>query len=90
MKREFWKDIAGYESLYQVSSFGRVKSLKFGKEKILKPGANNVNYLCVNLYKDKTSKCFLVHRLVAAAFIPNPDDLPQVNHKDEDKSNNHV
>lgn len=62
----------------------------FGKEKILKPASNGKNYLLVNLCENKIGKTFLVHRLVAAAFIPNPDNLPQVNHKDEDKTNNRV
>lgn len=88
MKKEIWKDILGYEGLYQVSNFGRVKSLKFGKERILKLTKDKDGYLIVNLYKNNKSKTFKVHRLVAEAFIPNPDNLPQVNHKDEDKSNN--
>lgn len=90
MKKEIWKDILGYEGLYQVSNFGRVKSLKFGKERILKLTKDKDGYLIVNLYKNNKSKTFKVHRLVAEAFIPNPDNLPQVNHKDEDKSNNIV
>lgn len=90
MQSEIWKDIAGYEGRYLVSSLGRVKSLRRGKEKILKPHPNNRNYLQVGLYKDKTFKPLLVHRLVAAAFIPNPSNLPMVNHRDENPSNNHV
>lgn len=90
MKKEIWKDILGYEGLYQVSNFGRVKSLKFGKERILKLIKDKDGYFIVNLYKNKKIKSFRVHRLVAEAFIDNPDNLPQVNHKDENPSNNVV
>ena len=76
MESEVWKDIAGYDGDYQVSNFGRVKTLKNGKEKMLKPGTVGNNYLIVRLYKTKSSKQFKVHRLVAAAFIPNPNNLP--------------
>ena len=86
--KEIWKPVVGYENLYEVSNFARVKSLKFGKERILKPGTNRYGYLHVNLYKNNKRKDFLVHRLVAEAFIPNPDNLPFVNHKDENPSNN--
>ena len=67
-----------------------MKLLKNGKEKILKPWPNNGNYLMVGLYKNKNCKPFYVHRLVAITFIPNPNNLPQVNHKDENKANNRV
>lgn len=90
---EFWKDINDYEGLYQVSNLGRVKSLtrilKDGRkweEKIIKPGNNGHGYLQVNLHKNGKQKNFFIHRLVAEAFIPNPDNLPYVNHKDEDKT----
>ena len=89
---EIWKDIKGYEGLYQVSNYGNVKSLNYrntGKEKLLKSVQYNTGYLCVGLY-NKPNKLYLIHRLVAEAFIPNPDNLPCVNHKDEDKTNNHV
>ena len=85
---ENWKSIAGYEGLYQVSNLGRVKSLKYGKEKILKPVNSPYGYLQVCLCKDGQKKMSLVHRLVADAFIPNPNNLETVNHKDEVKTNN--
>lgn len=87
---EEWIDIEGYEGMYQVSNQGRVKSLKFGKEKILKSGNNGRGYLQVNLSKDGKQAHKQIHRLVAQAFIPNPNNLQEVNHKDEDKTNNHV
>lgn len=90
MKKEIWKDILGYEGLYQVSNFGRVKSFKFGKERILKPGTNKYGYLIVILCKNGKVKHFYVHRLVAEAFIPNTHNYPCVNHKDECKTNNNV
>lgn len=98
--QEVWKDIIGYEGLYQISNLGRVKSLervtisKNGKrytcqELCLRFG-NIKGYKFVVLRKGCKSYQVLVHRLVAQAFIPNPDSLPEVNHKDENKSNNHV
>ena len=87
---EEWKDIKGYEGLYQVSNLGRVKSLKFGKERILKTGVDRYGYISVNLYKNNKRKLCKVHRLVAEAFIPNLENKPEVNHLDEDKTNNMV
>lgn len=87
---EEWRDVIGYNGLYQVSSSGRVKSLKFGKDKILRQGKNKYGYLYVKFYKDGKSKILQVHRLVAQAFIENPNNLPMINHKDEDKTNNIV
>ena len=89
---EIWKDIEGYENLYQVSNLGRVKSLNYnhtGKEKIMK-AKKDKGYLRVQLYKDGKPKFYSVHRLVATSFLPNPNNLSQVNHIDEDKSNNIV
>lgn len=86
---EIWKDIEGYEN-YQVSNYGRVKSLKFGKERIKNPKKINGGYFQIGLNKNGKTKGHLIHRLVAEAFIPNPDNLPIINHKDEDKTNNHV
>ena len=85
---ELWKDIPQYEGLYQVSNYGRVKSVKTGKIKCQSSKPNGYQFL--QLYKNNKPKNEYVHRLVAMAFIPNPDKLPQVNHKDEDKANNFV
>lgn len=91
---EEWRDIKGYENLYQISSRGRVRSLNYnktGKIKLLKPAKKNNGYLNVVLHKDGKMKNYLVHRLVAEAFIPNPDNLPEINHKsEEDKTDNRV
>lgn len=87
---EIWKDIKDYEGLYQISSLGRVKSLWYGKERILKLGKDKDNYLTTNLCKEGKIKIFKVHRLVAQTFIPNPNNYPCVNHKDENKQNNTV
>ena len=90
MMKEIWKDIEGYDGIYQVSNFGRVRSLKWGKVKFLKPIDNKYGYLIVTLCKNSISKKYKVHRLVTQAFLPNPNNLPQVNHKDENPSNNIV
>lgn len=87
---EIWKDIEGYEGLYQISSLGRVKSLYNSKEIIRKTRINKFGYPYLNLSKNGKKKTFTVHRLVALAFLPNPDNLSQVNHIDEDKTNNRV
>ena len=90
---EIWKDIQGYEGLYQVSNLGRVRSLNYKKTKtvkILKLTSNTKGYLQLILHKNGEISSRKVHRLVAEAFIPNPDGLPQVNHKDENKQNNCV
>ena len=90
---EEWRDIKGYEGLYQISNKGRVKSLNYkrtGKEKIRKPGKRR-GYFFITLYKKgEKPKSFDIHRLVAEHFLPNPDNLPVVNHKDENKLNNNV
>ena len=90
---EEWRDIKGYEGYYQISNMGRVKSLNYrrtGKEGILKAGDNGHGYLFVVLCKDGKDNTCRINRLVAQAFIPNPDNLPEVNHKDENKKNNCV
>lgn len=92
--QEIWADIKGYEGLYKISSLGTVKALPNNpthlKELILTPSKNSSGYLKVELYKDKVSKMYYVHRLVALTFIPNPYNKPQVNHKDGNKLNNTV
>ena len=84
---EIWKDIKDYEGHYQVSNLSRVKSIKFGKEIILKQHIRG-GYYSVVLSKNGILKIFKVHRLVAQAFIPNPNNYKEVNHKDENKQNN--
>ena len=90
---EIWKDIKGYENLYQISNLGNVKSLNYRctkKEKLLKLCKDSDGYLNVNLCKDGKSKTMKVHRLVAEAFLDNPYNLPQVNHINECKTDNRV
>ncbi|WP_040662498.1 NUMOD4 domain-containing protein [Oscillibacter ruminantium] len=89
---EIWKPIPGYEGDYEVSSYGKVKSLKYGKERILYQEILTGGYAYVKLCRQNRKKQFRVHRLVAMAFIqnPNPTLLLEVNHKDENVSNNHV
>lgn len=84
---EIWLQIEDYEN-YQVSSLGRIKSLKYGKEKIRKQRKINNGYLTINLWKEGIMKSCLVHRLVASAFIDNPNNLETVNHINEDKTDN--
>ena len=97
---EEWRDIKGYEGLYQVSNYGRVRSvarivtwknnqIKSYKSRIMKIRQKN-GYCTVSLYKNFNSKDIRVHRLVGEAFIPNPDNLPFINHIDENKQNNRV
>ena len=91
LENEKWKAIEGYDGLYEVSSLGRVRSLKFGKVRVLRPGKTNKGYLTVSLFKDKKKKSVYVHRLVADAFIPNDDESKiYINHIDECKQNNRV
>jgi hypothetical protein len=86
---EEWKDIKGFEG-YQISSLGRVKSLKHNKPRIMTLECGNKGYYRIELYKDGKGIKKFVHRLVAEAFIPNPLEFPQVNHKDEVKTNNEL
>ena len=90
--KEIWCPIEGYEGLYEVSSLGNVRSLNYNHtklKKIMKPREIK-GYLIVSLCKDGKQKNIAVHRLVAEAFLPNWFDEPQVNHIDEDKTNNNV
>ena len=92
MKNEVWKDIPDYEGLYQVSNLGRIKSLNFnktGKEKIMKPRTGNRYYMTA-LWKNGIRKDYLLHRIVAETFIPNPENKPFINHKDENCFNNSI
>lgn len=101
MNSEVWKSIAGYEGLYDVSNMGRIRSVdrvrrsasdgsELGhlKGKVMKPFYSNKGYLLIELFKDGIGKTFSVHRLVALAFVPNPDGKPCVNHLDETHDNN--
>jgi len=86
---EVWKDVVGYEGIYQVSDLGRVKSFtKKYNGKFLKENTEFKGYKTVTFYKNLKRKTFKIHRLVAIAFIDNYEELPQVNHKDENKGNN--
>lgn len=82
---EIWNNISGFEE-YQVSNLGRVKH----KNKILKPRKNKGGYLSVALWSNKVRKDKLLHRLVAEAFIPNPDNKSEIDHINADKTNNRV
>jgi hypothetical protein len=86
---EVWRDVIGYEGMYQVSDHGRIRSLKFGKERILKPDKHKDGYLIVNLYKDKISK-YLIHRLVCLNFLDNPENKEQINHINGIKTDNRL
>lgn len=88
--KEIWKDIKGWKGLYQVSNLGNIRTLHYKKPYLRKLSKSKKGYLRVNLSKDKKYKYYSVHRLVAEAFIPNPDNLPQINHKDEIRTNNRV
>lgn len=85
---EEWKKIPGYEGLYEVSNMGNVRNVR--RNKLLRLSKTNNRYIRVSLCKNGIKTGLTVHRLVAEAFLPNPDNLPEVNHKDEDKTNNRV
>lgn len=97
MKKE-WKPLVNYENSYEISNFGEIRGIDrisgkrkgVVKGKLLKQSLNHKNYLEVRLYKNSKSMTKVVHRLVALSFIPNPLNLPQVNHIDGNKSNNRV
>lgn len=96
MVEEIWKTAVykgGIYENYKVSNLGRIMSVNYrrtGKAKLMTPVDNGRGYLRVCFFKNEISKMFYIHRLVAETFIPNPDNLPQVNHIDEDKTNNCV
>ena len=92
---ETWKDVKDFENIYQISNKGNIRALNYNNKKgcvqNLKVDVSKQNGYCyIRLCNGNTNKHFRVHRLVAEAFIPNPDNLPQVNHKDENKQNNCV
>lgn len=89
---EIWRPVVEYEGLYEVSNLGRVRGIPRGgcDGRVLKQGLNDKGYYCVNLSKHCVIKRCRVHRLVAMAFIPNPNNYPSINHKDENPHNNHV
>lgn len=84
-EKEVWKDVFGYEGLYEVSTLGRVRNSKSGR---IRKQSINKGYYVVGLSKDARKKMFFVHRLVAVAFVPNPEGKREVNHLDEVKTNN--
>lgn len=93
MENIIWKPVVGYEGLYEVSNTGLIKSLNcynYKAPRLLRLGKRSDGYLSVGLSKNNTTKTKTVHRIVAEAFIPNPNNLEMVNHKDEDKTNNNV
>lgn len=98
MEPEIWKDLAGYEGLYQVSNLGRVRSVSFTNNQvrnlprlhIMRPFDNGSGYLMLSLTKEGQRKNYYVHRLVAAAFLPNYEDLPVINHRNHDTKDNRV
>lgn len=87
---EQWKAIAECNGQYYISDHGQVKSYKFGREVILKPTLQGKGYLKVEVYVNGKRKMHKIHRLVAKAFIENTENKPEVNHKDCNKSNNHI
>lgn len=90
LPHEEWRDVVGYEGLYQVSNYGRMKSLIWNGGRLINPCLHTGGYMLVGLYKNGKRKNHFVHVLVAKAFVPNPFIKPQVNHIDGDKTNNQV
>ena len=86
---EEWRDIPGYESFYQVSNLGNVRSIRFNKIRNMKSWDSH-GYRAVELCMNNNRYTVGIHRLVALTFIPNPENKPEVNHKDRNKSNNNV
>jgi len=89
--KEEWRDIPGFEGIYQISNTGKVLSLNYrnrGYAKELTPKINNKGYLWVQLFKNKKSINAQMHRLVATVFVDNPNGFPIINHKDENPFNN--
>ena len=94
IEQEIWKDVKNYEGLYQISNLGRVKSMSkfagfsYRKERILKTSLDKDGYVKVTLCKNNRTRFLSIHRLLAECFIPNSNNYPQINHKDENKQNN--
>jgi hypothetical protein len=88
MEETIWKPVVGWESLYEASNTGLIKSIRYKRHKILKPGTTPKGYLSVVLCNNKHRVTTTVHRLIALAFIPNPDNLPVVMHIDDKPNNN--
>lgn len=88
---EIWKDIKDYEGLYQISNLGRIKSLRYNKERLLTPIKNNkTNYIHINLCKHKVNKTHYIHRLLGCAFVDNKDNKPHINHKNGVRDDNRI
>lgn len=87
MEEEIWKEIEGFDN-YQISNLGRVKNIKF--DRYVKPLVGNRGYVHVNLYKDGKIKRLSLHRLIAIAFIPNPENKPCIDHINTDRSDNRI
>lgn len=88
MENEIWKDVIGYEKFYQVSSFGRIKSKR--QNKIMSLKTDNKGYKRIRFFNEFEHKTFSVHRIVAQAFLENPYNKPEVNHKNKIKADNRV
>lgn len=91
--REIWKDVIGFEGKYQISNFGRIKSLNYNnthKEKIMKLSLDKYGYTKLSIAKNNKDYSKTIHRLVAQAFIPNPENKSQINHKNGVKTDNRV
>ena len=99
-EKEIWKPVVGYDGSYEISSYGRIRSVDrvvfqqgrnhIYRGRIMATFINNSGYESIRLSKGNKKKWMLIHRIVAEAFLPNPDNLPYVNHKDETKTNNSV
>ena len=88
--KEIWKDIKGYEGLYQISTNGDIKRVWKSKETICKPSLDSNGYKQITLTKNKKRKSYKIHKLVAITFINNKNNYKEINHKDENKLNNNV
>lgn len=94
MFNEEWREVLGFDILFEISNAGRIRTRYSEKEGyieewlLIQPRFNASGYLCINIRQQKRQRTILVHRLVAEAFLENPHHLPEINHKDEDKTNN--